>query len=121
LVIADDLNAVSPGIAEVEERPLDRPNAGSLEGGAHRVLVVDHQAEMATIVGRLFTPLLKGYELVAQIDKGHLSLFPRNSNAKRRPWNANASSMSPTSSAMWFKPTARGFADWAINESSGAS
>jgi hypothetical protein len=31
---------------------------------------------MATIVGRLFAAFLKGYELVAQIDKGHRVTLP---------------------------------------------
>jgi hypothetical protein len=31
IVIADDLNAVAPRVAEVKERSLDRRNAGSLE------------------------------------------------------------------------------------------
>src|SRR5262249_51212305 len=71
IVIADDLDAVAPWVAEVKERPLDERNAGSLEGGARRLLVVDHEAEMATIVRRLSAPLLEGDELVAQIDEGH--------------------------------------------------
>src|SRR6266853_3667656 len=71
IVIADDLNAVAPWVAEIEEWALERGNAGSLEGGACRLLVVDHQAEMATIVCSLFAAFLKSNELVAQIDKGH--------------------------------------------------
>src|SRR5262249_11804532 len=71
IVVADDLNAVAPWVAEVKEWALDESNAGSREGGARRVLVVDHEAEMATIVRRLPAPFLKGDELVAQVDKGH--------------------------------------------------
>jgi hypothetical protein len=42
IVIANDLNAVAPRIAEVKEWALERRNAGSLEGGARRLLVIDH-------------------------------------------------------------------------------
>src|ERR1700739_3044419 len=65
IVIANDLNAVAPRVAEVKKWALERRYARSLEGGAHRLLVVDHQAEMATIVCRLFAAFLKGDELVA--------------------------------------------------------
>jgi len=67
IVIADDLNAVAPWVAEVKEWARERGHAGSLEGRARRLRVVDHQAEMATIVCGLFPPFLKGDELVAQI------------------------------------------------------
>src|SRR5215831_1719122 len=62
VVIADDFDAVAPRVAEVEERSLDRSNAGGIQGGARRLLVVDHQAKMTAIVCRLFAALLKGDE-----------------------------------------------------------
>src|SRR5262249_7053909 len=71
IVIADNLNAVAPWVAEVEERALEQGNPGSPEGGARRLLIVDHEAEMAAIVRRLFAPFLKGDELVAQIAESH--------------------------------------------------
>src|SRR6266436_953133 len=42
IVIADDLNAVAPWVAEVKEWALERANACSLEGSACSLLVVDH-------------------------------------------------------------------------------
>src|SRR5271168_809143 len=42
IVIANDLNAVAPRVAEVKEWALERRNACSLEAGARRLLVVDH-------------------------------------------------------------------------------
>src|SRR5215208_876118 len=50
--------------------------------------------------------------------KAMSSLLPRSLNSNSRPQKASASSMSPTSSATWLKPTTRGFADCAIARSS---
>src|SRR5271170_4133953 len=71
VVVADDLDAVAPGVAKVQEGSISRGDSCGVERPASRLLVVDHEAKMAAIVGRLLTTLLQGYELVAQIDEGH--------------------------------------------------
>src|SRR5262249_12927832 len=70
IVVADDLDAVAPRIAEIEEWARQRLDARSRERAAHRLLVVDHEAEMAAVVGRLLAALLQRDELIAQIDEG---------------------------------------------------
>ena len=71
VVVADDLDAVAPGIAKIEEGSVDQGDSGGVERLAGRLLVIDHQAEMAAVVRRLPAALLQGDELVAQIDEGH--------------------------------------------------
>src|SRR5262249_6146673 len=61
---------IAPGVEEIEEAAGQRLDAGCRERAANRVLVVDHEAEMAAVVGRLLTALLQRQELVAQIDEG---------------------------------------------------
>src|SRR5262245_16495189 len=70
VIVADDLDPVAPRVEEVEEATGQRLDAGCRERAANRVLVVDHEAEMAAVVGRLLTALLQRQELVAQIDEG---------------------------------------------------
>src|SRR5215468_6181747 len=69
VVVADDLDAVAPGIAEIEEAPGQRLDAGLGQRLADRFLVVDHQPEMTAVVGRLRAALLQRDELVAEIDE----------------------------------------------------
>ncbi len=76
VVVADDLEAIAPRVAEVEERPRQHFDACFDQRSADGVLVVDHEPEMATIVRRLVASLLEREELVAQIDERHLLAFP---------------------------------------------
>jgi hypothetical protein len=41
-----------------------------LQGRAYGLLVIDHQSEVPAVIGRLPAALLKGEELVAEIDEG---------------------------------------------------
>ena len=43
----------------------------SLDGGAHGLLVVDDEAEVAAVVGRLAAALGERQELVAHVDERH--------------------------------------------------
>src|SRR5262245_56256584 len=70
IVVADDLDPVAPWIPEVEKRAGQRFDTGSGQRLADRLLVIDHETEMAAVVGRLLTPLLQREELVAEIDEG---------------------------------------------------
>ena len=70
VVVADDLDSVAPGIKEIEEATGQRLDVRRRERAANRVLVVDHEAKMAAVVGRLRAALLQGEELIAQIDEG---------------------------------------------------
>ena len=72
VVVADDLDAIAPRVVEIEERPGQHLDAGLCQCAANGLLVVDHQAEVAAIVGRLALSLLKREELVAQVDEGHV-------------------------------------------------
>src|SRR5262249_12264268 len=71
VVVAHDLDAIAPGIAEVEEAAGQHLDASRLQGAPRRLLVVDHQAEMAAVVGRLLAALLERDELIAEVDEGH--------------------------------------------------
>ena len=59
-----DLDAVSPGIAEIEKRPREEIHAHRLERPANGLLVVDHQSQMAAVVPCLTSTLLQRQELV---------------------------------------------------------
>src|SRR5215470_4241245 len=72
VVVADDLDAVAPRIAEVKKGAVERNDAGRLESATGRLFIVDYQAEVAAIVRRLLAPLLEGNKLVTQIDEGHV-------------------------------------------------
>src|SRR5215469_17867834 len=69
VVVADDLYAVTPGVAEIEEPAGQRMDARRRQRAAHRVLVVDHETEMTAVVGGLGAALLQREELIAQIDE----------------------------------------------------
>src|SRR5216684_5362767 len=71
VVIAHDLDAIAPGVAEIQKRTVDRLDPRSLEGGARRLLVVDNEAEMPAVISGLFASRLQRDELVAKIDEGH--------------------------------------------------
>src|SRR5215468_2189636 len=69
VVVADDLEAVAPGIAEIEEPARQRLDARRRQRAADRVLVIDHETEMTAIIGGLGAALLQRDELIAQIDE----------------------------------------------------
>ena len=60
-------------LAEVEEQPFEQCDAG--------LFVIDNKTEMTTIVYSLLAPLLKGNELVTEINEAILSLLPRSLNS----------------------------------------
>ena len=66
---------------------------------------------MTAVIGGLFASRLQRDELVAKIDEGHRPALATQLEVEERPKNASASSISPTSSATWFKPTTRGRAE----------
>lgn len=70
--VADDLDPVAPGIEKVEKRPGQHVDPGLRQGPADRLLVVDDEAEMPPVVGRLTAALLERQELVAQVDEGRI-------------------------------------------------
>ena len=70
VVIADDLDAVAPGIEEIQEPAGQRLDAGLRERLADRVLVIDHEPEMTPVIGGLLAALLQREELIAKIDEG---------------------------------------------------
>ena len=53
--------------------PRQRLDASFFQGRAHRLLVIHHQPEMPAIIGRLPAALLKGEELVAEINETSVS------------------------------------------------
>jgi hypothetical protein len=69
IIVADDLDAVAPGIAEVKEMAVYWGYAGCVEGAPGCLLVIDHETEMAASVCTLIPSLLQGDELIAQIDE----------------------------------------------------
>jgi hypothetical protein len=63
--IADDLNPITPGVAKVEETSGEQRDTSRLERLESRLLVIDDQTEMATIVRGLLTAFLKRNKLIA--------------------------------------------------------
>src|SRR5262245_8026588 len=70
IVIADVSDWVAPWMPKIEKRAGQRFHTGRGQRLADRLLVIDHEAEMAAVVGGLLTPLLQREELVAEIDEG---------------------------------------------------
>src|SRR5262245_27027652 len=78
VVIPDDLDAVAPGIAEIKEAPGQHLDPGLRQRLAHRLFVIDDQAEMPAVIGGLPTAFLQGEELIAKIDESRvLALAPQ--------------------------------------------
>src|SRR5262249_30184254 len=71
VAVVDDLNEVAPGVAEVQAATGLDDRAHALQRGAHGVLVVDHEPEVAGVVGPLRPPGRERDELVADVDEGH--------------------------------------------------
>src|SRR5262249_41078078 len=69
VVIANDLDAAAPRIEEIEEGSRQCLDPGLRERCADRLLVVDHKAEVATIVTGLSAPLLQREELISQVNE----------------------------------------------------
>jgi hypothetical protein len=65
VLIADDLNPVAPGVTKVEEASGQQGDTSRFERLASRVLVIDSETEMATIVRGLLTAFLKRNKLIA--------------------------------------------------------
>src|SRR5947207_10613061 len=70
--VFDDLDAVSPGIEEIEERALDHRRAGRLGALFDARAIVDDKADMAALDAALLAIRHPRHvdELVAHIDKG---------------------------------------------------
>jgi 2,3-bisphosphoglycerate-independent phosphoglycerate mutase len=71
VVVTNDLYAVAPGIAKIKELTIEYADTSRLECLAGRLLVVNHEAKVATIVRRLPATLLKRNKLIAQVDESH--------------------------------------------------
>src|SRR5205807_7256651 len=66
----DDLDLVAPRVVEIETASVHR-HAQLLQPLAHRCLVVDDEAEVAGLIGRLRASLRQRDELVAKVDERH--------------------------------------------------
>jgi len=75
VLITDNLDPVAPWVEEVKKRAGQGFDSRFSQRFADRILVVDHQSEMAPVVCRLGMTFLKRQELIAQIDKGGSSAF----------------------------------------------
>src|SRR6476661_2460032 len=71
IVVTDDLDAIAPGIAEVEKWSRKRFDACVGECLARGFLVVDDEPEVTSVVGGLHAPALQRDELVSQVDERH--------------------------------------------------
>src|SRR5215831_13889959 len=69
VVIAHDLDPVSPRIQKIKETPGQDRDAGRDQSRAQCLLVVHHQAEVAPVVGCLPASPLQGDELIPKIDE----------------------------------------------------
>jgi hypothetical protein len=70
VAIVDHLDQVSPRVIEVEPDLPEDTDAQLIEAGAHGLLIVDDEAEMARLVARLAAPLDDCDELIAHVDEG---------------------------------------------------
>jgi hypothetical protein len=72
-VVADDLEVVAPRVAETHAAAHRATvvEAGLLGRGAHLLLVVDHEPEVAVVVRALRAALADREELVAHLEEGH--------------------------------------------------
>jgi hypothetical protein len=73
--IVNNLDAISPRVTKVEERPRNLLNARRSERPLSGFLVGNNETEMTTVIRRLLASLLQGYELIAEIDEGHMLAF----------------------------------------------
>jgi len=71
VVVTDDFYSVAPRVPKIKERTIKWGNTSCLECLAGRLLVVDDETEVATVVCGLRAALLKGNKLIAQVDEGH--------------------------------------------------
>src|SRR6185312_16601486 len=69
VLVADNLDAVAPGVEKVEKRAWQRFYPLVSERLTDGLLVVDHKPKMTPIVSRLSSASLQREKLVAQIDE----------------------------------------------------
>src|SRR5262252_2327887 len=85
VLVAHDLDTVTPRIEEIEKSAWQHLHAGSGQRGADRVFVIDDESEMATVIARLSSPLLQGKELIAEIDEGGIIGFSTQLELEQAP------------------------------------
>ena len=85
VVVADDLDAVAPGIAEIQERPRKRIHACIEQLSADGFLIVDNKAEVTSVVGALAAAFLERDELIAEIDESRALALASQREMKSRP------------------------------------
>ena len=72
--VVDDLDLVAPRVEKVEPRAGKDLDAALFQDRSRRGLVVDHETEVARLVGRLGTSFAEREELISQVDEGHAGL-----------------------------------------------
>lgn len=107
VVVADDLDAVAPRVEEIEEAARQHAHSRLCERLTRRLLVIDHDTEMPPVVTGLLAAFLQGDELVTKIDECGMLTLAAQAEFEEVRVEGKASSMSPTSSEMWFSPRAR--------------
>jgi hypothetical protein len=73
LAVLDDLKAVPPRVAKVEEAARENLRTRLLESSSNGLLVVDDETEVTGLVGRLRSAFRESDELIAHIDERHPS------------------------------------------------
>ena len=69
--VVNQFDAIAPGVEKILKRTGQQRNSHLLELVEDRLAIVDHQTEMAFVVGRLAPASGKVQELIAEIDKCH--------------------------------------------------
>ena len=72
--VVDYLNLIAPGIEEVEAPAREDRDLLPFQGGAGRGLVVDDEAEVPGLIGRLAASLAEREELITHVDECHSRL-----------------------------------------------
>jgi hypothetical protein len=85
IVVADDLDAIAPGIPEIKKMPIYWSYAGNLEGAPGCLLVIDDETEVAARICALIPPFCKAMNWSPRSMNAIASLLPRSSNLKIRP------------------------------------
>jgi hypothetical protein len=83
--VFDHLDAVAPGVEEIEAAAREDRDPEPLERLAHGRAVVDHEAEVPVLVRRLRAALGQRDELVAHVDERHGVAAPAQGEFEQLP------------------------------------
>src|SRR5262245_37055670 len=75
VLVANDFDPIAPWVEKIEKSARQCLNACVGKGLADRLLVINDEPEMPSIVAGLPSPFMQGEELIAEIDEGGTCTF----------------------------------------------